>query len=101
MGITPIDEDTEFGELRPVLIEEIKFPEGINILEFESELSRGRVIEDGGQETLIYLTPVYDCSRLIIRIHVRLGRTQLRSQLRSDGRLYSGRQVLTSSGSYP
>ena len=40
MGITPIDEDTEFGELRPVLIEEIKFPEGINILEFESELSR-------------------------------------------------------------
>ena len=61
MGITPIDEDTEFGELRPVLIEEIKFPEGINILEFESELSRGRIIEDGGQETLIYLTPVYDC----------------------------------------
>ena len=61
MGITPIDEDTEFGELRPVLIEEIKFPEGIKILEFESELSRGRVIEDGGHQTLIYLTPVYDC----------------------------------------
>ena len=54
LGITPIDESTDFGDLRPVLVEESVAP-GFEVLEFESDLSRASVIEYGGRDTLFYL----------------------------------------------
>ncbi|MGB1777163.1 MAG: hypothetical protein ACPHIY_01505 [Candidatus Thalassarchaeaceae archaeon] len=67
LGITPIDESTDFGDLRPVLVEEIRLPPGFEVLEFESDLSRASVIEYGGRDTLFYLTPLYECINLNVQ----------------------------------
>ena len=67
LGITPIDESTDFGDLRLVLVEEIRLPPGFEVLEFESDLSRASVIEYGGRDTLFYLTPLYECINLNVQ----------------------------------
>lgn len=59
--VTPIDEKTDFGTIRPVLIEKITLPRGVILTEFESSLSRGYLEKSGDRETLVYLTPHYEC----------------------------------------
>ena len=61
VNVVPLDEETELGTIRPVVIERIKLPKSIDVLVFESSMQRAFIERSGEHTTLVYLTPVFDC----------------------------------------
>ena len=61
VSVVPLDEETELGTIRPVVIERIKLPKSIDVLVFESSMQRAYIERSGEYTTLVYMTPVFDC----------------------------------------
>ena len=61
VSVIPLEEETELGIIRPVIIERITLPKSVDVLMFESSMDRAFIERSGGYTTLIYLTPVFEC----------------------------------------
>ena len=61
VNVVPLDEETEYGTIRPVVIERITLPSSMEVLRFESSMQRAFIERSGEHTTLVYLTPVFDC----------------------------------------